>query len=197
MKNTLSNIIIFAAGAALGSVVTWKLVKTKYEQIANEEIQEIREHYAMKVDELTHAQSEEPVEKEEDTEKVTFHTQPKPELREYANKISNLGYSDITEEEVNDMGKPYVIMPEEYGELDDYETVSLVYYADGYLTYEQGIVIEDVDSVVGIDSLTHFGEYEDDSVFVRNDSVMTDYEILLDERNYEDINKNPHLAEEE
>ena len=197
MKTTLSNIIIFTAGAALGSVVTWKMVKTKYEQIANEEIQEIRELYARKVDELTHAQYEEPTEAV-DEDKTTFSTPVKPELREFADKIKDLGYSDITEEEVNNMGKPYVITPEEYGELDEYETVSLVYYADGYLTDEQNIVIEDVDNVVGIDSLTHFGEYEDDSVFVRNDSVETDYEILLDERNYEDVkNYSPHLAEEE
>ena len=197
MKTTLSNIIIFTAGAALGSVVTWKMVKTKYEQIANEEIQEIRELYARKVDELTHAQYEEPTEAV-DEDKTTFSTPVKPELREFADKIKDLGYSDITEEEVNNMGKPYVITPAEYGELDEYETVSLVYYADGYLTDEQNIVIEDVDNVVGIDSLTHFGEYEDDSVFVRNDSVETDYEILLDERNYEDVkNYSPHLAEEE
>lgn len=197
MKATLSNIIIFAAGAALGSVVTWKLVKTKYEQIANEEIQEVRELYARKVDELTHAQYKEQVEAV-DEDKTTFSTPVKPELREFADKIKDLGYSYITEEEVNNMGKPYVITPEEYGELDEYETVSLVYYADGYLTDEQNIVIEDVDNVVGIDSLTHFGEYEDDSVFVRNDSVETDYEILLDERNYEDVkNYSPHLAEEE
>lgn len=197
MRTTLSNIIIFAAGAAIGSLVTWKMVKTRYEQIANEEIQEVREYYAEKIDELTHAQSEKPVEKEEDVEKTTFHTQPKPELREYANKINDLGYSDITEEEVNKMGKPYVITPEEYGELDDYETLSLTLYADRVLTDEQDIVIEDVDGVVGIESLTHFGEYEDDSVFVRNDSIMTDYEILLDERNYADIYNKPHLAEEE
>lgn len=197
MKTTLSNIIIFTAGAALGSVVTWKMVKTKYEQIANEEIQEVRELYARKVDELTHTQYKEHTEAV-DEDKTTFSTPVKPELREFADKIKDLGYSDITEEEVNNMGKPYVITPEEYGELDEYETVSLVYYADGYLTDEQNIVIEDVDNVVGIDSLTHFGEYEDDSVFVRNDSVETDYEILLDERNYEDIkNYSPHLAEEE
>ena len=42
MKNQLSNIIIFAAGAAIGSAVTWKLLKTKYEQIAQEEIDSVK-----------------------------------------------------------------------------------------------------------------------------------------------------------
>ena len=40
------------------------------------------------------------------------------------------------------------------------------------------------DDVVGMESLTHFGEYEDDSVFVRNDRLKCDYEILMDERTY-------------
>ena len=58
--------------------------------------------------------------------------------------------------------------------------------------------VEDVDDVVGIESLDHFGEWEDDSVFVRNDKYKTYYEILLDERKYSDIiNENPHLAEDE
>ena len=43
------------------------------------------------------------------------------------------------------------------------------------------------DEIVGLDSLTHFGEYEDDSVFVRNDVMKCDYEILLDHRNYKDV----------
>ena len=191
MNNTLSNIVIFTAGAIIGSVVTWKLVKTKYEQIAQEEIDEVREYYAKKVDEFTHK------EESEDTAEVKPKI-TKEEYTEYANVINDLGYANITEEEVNKMGKPYVITPEEYGDLDDYDLVSLTYYADGYLTDEQDNLIEDVDNVVGVDSLTHFGEYEDDSVFVRNDSCTTDYEILLDERNYLDvINRNPHLAEDE
>lgn len=89
--------------------------------------------------------------------------------------------------------KPYVIAPEEFGEMDDYETVSLTYYSDGVLTDDFDNEIEDVEGMVGEDSLDHFGEYEDDSVFVRNDRYKTDYEILLDLRKYSDVKKsNPN-----
>ena len=47
-------------------------------------------------------------------------------------------------------------------------------------------VIEDIDRVVGKDSLTHFGEYEDDSVYVRNDRLKCEYEILLRVGKFED-----------
>ena len=58
-------------------------------------------------------------------------------------------------------------------------------------------VVEDVNNVVGTESLTHFGEYEDDSVFVRNDGLRCDYEILLDQRKFSDVQANkPHPMEE-
>ena len=45
-RDTLCKFFLFTAGAAIGSVVTWKLVKTKYEQIAQEEIDSVKEEYA-------------------------------------------------------------------------------------------------------------------------------------------------------
>ena len=49
MNNSiLSKAFIFAVGAAIGSAVTWKLVKTKYEKIADEEIESVKEVYLKK-----------------------------------------------------------------------------------------------------------------------------------------------------
>ena len=45
MNNTFKNVLIFAAGAFIGSAVTWKLVKTKYEKIAQEEIDSVKDFY--------------------------------------------------------------------------------------------------------------------------------------------------------
>lgn len=83
---------------------------------------------------------------------------------------------------------PYVISPEEFDELDGYTPVSLTYFADGVLADEHGIVIDDVEEIVG-DALNHFGEYEEDSVYVRNDAKRCDYEILRDEREYAEFRK--------
>ena len=80
--------------------------------------------------------------------------------------------------------KPYVIYPEEFGAISDHETISLTYYADGTLTDDDNVKIDDIEGTVGLDSLTHFHEYEDDSVFVRNERLKCDYEILFDMREY-------------
>ena len=60
------------------------------------------------------------------------------------------------------------------------------YFDDQIIADENLDIVDDIEETVGIDSLTHFGECEDDSVFVRNDERKCDYEILLDHRDYED-----------
>lgn len=192
MKDTLSKLFIFAAGAAVGSAVTWKFIKTKYEQIAQEEIDSVKEIFGKTKPEQT---TKEDVTTEERIQKET-------DFKEYAETLRDqnyTNYSDIQQkEEENNLDKPYVISPEEFGEMDDYDVVSLTLYADKILTDDRDIPIEDVENMVGYESLTHFGEYEDDSVFVRNDRLKTDYEILLDERTYSQVYRtNPHRAEGE
>ena len=86
--------------------------------------------------------------------------------------------------------KPYVISPDEFGEFEDYEKISLIYYNDGVLTDENNEIVDDINEIVGEDSLKHFGEYEEDSVFVRNDKLKCDYEILYDLRKYKNVSDN-------
>lgn len=203
-KSILSKIVIFAAGAAIGSAVTWKLVKTKYEQIARDEIQAVKE--ALLDREI---EEEEAKEFADLGEPITQGFEDvlkseKPPINELVTIIKEnqyFSYSNVSEskedEGIDKVGRPYVITPEEFGENEEYDTESLTYYADEVLTDDMDNPIEDVESVVGYDSLNHFGEYEDDSVFVRNDRNKTDYEILLDLRAYSDVIKNkPHLAED-
>ena len=81
----------------------------------------------------------------------------------------------------------YIIRPDEFGEYDDYDAISLTYYADHILTDEDDEIVEDIEDKIGFDALSHFGEYEEDSVFVRNDRIKCDYEILLDQRKYSEV----------
>ena len=126
----------------------------------------------------------------------------KPDLKEYAEQLKKNGYTRYSDLSADDGGvsdkqtKPYVIPPEQFGDNEEHEQISLTYYADGVLADENDEVIEDVEDAVGIDSLNHFGEYEDDSVFVRNDARKCDYEILLDQRTYSEVVEDmPHQME--
>lgn len=46
---------------------------------------------------------------------------------------------------------------------------------------------DDIEETIGSDALNHFGEYEDDSVFVRNETLDKEYEILMDTRRFSDV----------
>lgn len=178
MNNTIKNVLIFVAGGAIGSAVTWKLVKTKYENIAQEEIDSVKEVFANR-------QSVNSCEKTVDEPKkseVTYNP-----LRRITDA---LGYTE-KEKEGEPVDGPYVITPQQFGEIEEYEKVTYTYYADGILVDEDKDVVEDVDGTVGEESLNHFGQYEPDSVYVRNDELKIDYEILLDLANYTDIGR-PH-----
>lgn len=181
MNYTLNSCIAFAVGAAIGSLVAWKISKRRYEELMQKETEELREYYTGKLERLE-GDLDEYVNEWNETEE------------EYERKLNKLGYTDYSsigddtdDKEVDDIKKPYVIAPEEFGNNSDYECVSLTYYADGVLADEMDYIVEDVDDTVGKESLKHFGQYEDDSVFVRNERLECDYEILLDSRKYSDV----------
>lgn len=181
--NTKINLFMFVMGAIAGSVATWQYVKRKYERIAQEEIDSVKEKFF---------KSEAKVcTKENNIDKLIL--KEKPDLAECINKIKEYGYGEINTEEIElkedkmTVDKPYVISPDEFGEFDEYETISLTYYEDQILADDGDELIDDVEEVVGSESLKCFGEYEDDAVFVRNDRLKCDYEILLDHRKYSDV----------
>lgn len=191
--------VMFVLGAAIGSIVTWRYTRKKYEQIAQEEIDSVKEIFSRRES----AADVEITAPKPQTAKIG-KPEEKPDITEYAARLERDGYTNYSnvgaeqkkEEQETMEIKPYVISPEEFGEFEDYERISLSYYADQVLADEDDEKVDDVDNVVGLESLTHFGEFEDDSVFVRNDRLKCDYEILLDQRTYSDVMKQrPHQME--
>ncbi len=175
--NKFGSVAAFVIGAAAGSAVTWVYAKNKYEALIQEEIDSVKEHF----------QKMEQERKEEDNreEEANGYVKKDAGVVDYMKKIEEKKYGDaLGGKEAETVNKPYVISPDEFGEKDEYEQISLTYYSDGVLADEDDEIVEDADSVIGEDSLERFGEYEEDSVFVRNDRLKCDYEILKDQRNY-------------
>ena len=200
MNRKLSNVLLFAAGAAVGSLVTWRYFKSKYEVVEDE------------IEEKTEEEEAEDESEEKDPEVLESKSNygKKPPLKEYVKMVEDNGYvpkthmEEVEEEITNgelgdkDVYEPFIIRPDEYGELHAYETLSLNYYADGVLTDELDNPIEDVESLVPADFADHFGEYEDDVVHVRNDNLECDYEILRDLRKFTDVvGEYPYPTEDE
>lgn len=212
MNSTLKGVLIFVLGAAAGSLATWKLIEKKYKDIAQEEIDSVKDTFSkMKKNEYPDKLEDYPDFEEFDDSDDSYDSDDeepkseqkidrnnKPDIVEYAKILSEASYTNYADrqdkkekkgvEPVEDE-RPYVISPDEFGEKDGYENVTLTYYADGVLTDYFDNVISNIDEVVGFDSLDHFGEYEDDAVFVRNEKMETDYEILRDLRDFNESDK--------
>lgn len=167
-------IFAFSLGAAVSAVATWKILKAKYERMINDEMDAFIEEYTGRKRYEGPEDAGEAAKVEQDSD-----------ISKYEATIKENNYGDYGEATTETSKRPYVIPPEMYGNKDGYDIESLNYYeGDKVLTDDWDNQIEDVENMVGIDFAEHFGEYEDDSVFVRNDRLKTDYEILLDKRSY-------------
>lgn len=218
MNNKIFGAIIFAAGAVIGSLVTWKVIKTKYEDIAQEEIDSVKEEYtrlmvSMKKklnDSATYKDSDgnEDDESEEDTDVFDDST-----MKNYNEIIK--GYRSSNEEEDNQnekkgdekeedndgvsyMKAPYVISPDDFGSVPGYNMEPLDYFADGILADGWGVKL-DIADTIGEDAVNHFGDYDDDVVYVRNEQTELEYEVTRDPRTYAEAvrtNPNPYYGNE-
>lgn len=192
MNKTLINVAIFAVGALVGSAASMQYFKNKYETQYREEINEVK----------AVLRKEKKQQKEEFDKAIKEKDQ---EIKDIDNAVSKkvathiidyCGYSKKEKEdtetaevkEERKVNEPYVITPDEFGEIDDYETRSLLYWADEYITTNDygHELITDLEDRVGYDCLNHFGEYEEDTVWVRNDFLKEDYEITKIRENYID-----------
>ena len=192
MNKSIFGVIGFVLGAAAGSLVTWKLIESKYQQIADEEVASVKKAYSMEMAEKNRELKAEtfPVSINPNPPTPEFNTEKLKEIiDEYSanEKPDYTVYSQAKDEtpSAEPDGGPYIITPNEFGEFDDYEQIELTYYKDGVLAEGTDIVTEDL--LGDIDPGKHFGEYEMDRVFVRDDARQVDYEIIRDERTYMEV----------
>ena len=194
----MKNLLCFVAGATIGSFVTWKLIEKKYKDLADEEIESVIETFKNRKPRITKDEVKETVEKV-----INKWKEPKETVEDI---VTAEGYSIENEEEIDeddesnytvnvdngiDVVTPYVITPEQFGEYNEYGTKTLTYYADNVLTDEidNPITSDEMVTMIGPDALDHFGEYEDDSVYIRDETNEMDYEILKSEKMFSEIPK--------
>ena len=197
MKNYLIGFLSFVGGAALGSLITWKVlekrVDDKYKAIADAEIQSVKDVFT-----VPKKEEAEQTEKKDTKEDITS-----PALTKVAKEIARqyTNYSNVAEPERRgplpwEGYSPKVIEPDKYGEKEEYDQIDLTLYADGILADDRDDVVDN--SIVG-DALEHMGEYDDDVVHVQDDEKKRYFEITADPRSYEDATgrKPPEDSKEE
>lgn len=184
MNKGILSLVSFAAGGAAGYLAANRMLKERYEQKTQEDIASVKEAFHKELNRYreNHQGSDEGFSKAE-------------AIKDYRDKVLELEYAPPTEGTVKTNG-PKVISPEDFGSQENYDEINLTYYIDGTLTDDADRVMDDaeIEDTVGRESLRHFGDYEDDSVHVRNDRLKADYEILKDPRSYgEVLREKPYL----
>ena len=166
----IKEVIIFAAGFIAGGLVVNKLVEKKYEDISNQEIESVKAVYHKKLKEAEKPQEEAPdnndiPDEAAETEQTGKGTST---MRAYSDIIKSSNYSSPV---TNEPDLPYVITPEAYMEPNGYDKLACNYYNNDVLTDEN-------DEPMGShDMLDRMGEYETDTLYIRNDKTEADYEI--------------------
>ena len=191
MNDKLSSVIIFCSGVFIGGLLTWDFFKTKYKKIADEEIASVKETF-----EHREPRPDKNYKVEEALKGNDAYINVSPGVAErIVQIIDSNGYRNYSNTAIEtdkkggtadmELKQPYVITPEQYEDNVDYTKVSLTWYNDEVLEDDWGNVL-DPDDVIGSDALKTFGQYEKDSVFVRDDDEQIDYEVLLDTRSYKE-----------
>ena len=143
MNRTIRDVLLFGAGFAAGAYVMHTVFRTKYQEYADAQIDDVRDHYRKKEADLDAMIEEKAQQKSMEQLTGKYRTESDPE---------DIAPHDPIE----------IIQPDEFGDIDDYETRGLTYYADGKRVFDEETMPvndDDIPNIIGTEALNHFGEF--------------------------------------
>lgn len=197
----VEKLVIFGVGAVVGGAAAYIYTKKKYERICEDEIASMKAFY------------EEPHEPPKKEEKKKEAPSAKYQINAEINR-AKANYAQITKDYLESpdpeeqaarewlenpypsMGEeapkegideaPYVITGDQFvKEKRNFDKITLYYYeGNATLVDQTESTKEDIDELIGRESLNHFGEEDDDALYVRNERLNCDYEVLLVHESY-------------
>ena len=188
----MKKLLIFLAGAAAGSLITWYFTKEYYRKKTDEEVNDVVAHfrnaYTREVEEPRRVQQEAERQQRESwqKQKKAYYKmsqqyqppdEPVPEVGYYPEPHPHEDYNppyEVTEEQVLDMMRMN----------DEWEQVELTYYEADDVVVEDREQMENWTEYVGPVSSKCFNSQG--LYFVRNEKYKVDYEIHYEPGNFGD-----------
>lgn len=171
MNNGVKLFLSFAMGAGIGVLASRSYFKTKYEKIADGEIESMKNHFEKQKTKEAVREHEVYIKDRLVDEKIeSLKATSKSDIPEYGQAFKNSEFAKA----------PYIITPEEFCDDEiDFEKITLSYYAhDRILADDNNVMLDDVKEAVGTGWENSFGEFVEGAVYVRNEARSCDYEIL-------------------
>lgn len=205
---TIPAVISIVAGFGAGFAAGFFTIKKKCEARADKEVASVKDSFQKHLDELSKDGMLKDVpptrrgaskkKKEEKKDESNIRSVPLPndpateDYKDYSAPYRSAATGNKSKQSSKERQKklvPYVISPDEYMS-SEYTAKTLIYYADRVLADSgDDTRIDNPAMVVGRDALSSFGRYDDDSVYVRDDNLKIDYEIMRSEKEYADVVK--------
>lgn len=188
----MKKLLIFLAGGAVGSLITWYFTKEYYRKKTDEEVNDVVEHfrnaYKREVEEPRRIQQETERQQRESwqAQKEAYYKmseqyqpadEPVPEVGYYPEPHPHEDYNppyEVTEEQVLDLMRMN----------DEWEQVELTYYEADDVVVEDREQMENWAEYVGPISSKCFNSQG--LYFVRNEKYKVDYEIHYEPGNFGD-----------
>ena len=190
-------IMIFAAGAALGGLATWIVTKSHYEKVCQQEIERRWEKISGNSSRTAKVKvtiEEDPVAEEmhNRNEDLVRQTETYRDMtRDYTSYYGNP--NDIFEAEAVErehptesrFRPPYEIEAEEAGYGESLNTVTY-YMKDEVLADDITSEALSIADTIGVEGLKLRLESDEEAVYIRNEKIGLDYEVLIKDGSYEE-----------
>lgn len=169
----------FVCGAAIGAAVSYFVFKEKFKADAEEEISEMRDYVKEKLGERSDLkkQGEKLEEQGKKLEKVvrsydTFSKLPVDRESEVTIRRAEMEHPKEDKE-------IYRISHEEYVDvLPEFDKITLTYYSDDATLVDEVDEIVDIGTTIGTDNFKAFDANDLDEMYVRNEKMSCDYEVV-------------------
>ena len=163
----LTGVMSFFFGVAVGYIVADKRLRRQYEKKTREAVESVKQAYKPK--------------------EAPGHEEQLDTKQDPLSPSDISGEDERKEEPIMAHKEPYEISPQEFASRKGYDSRQLIACSDGIITFDDGEIVNDEEMLLGDDIHELLAGAEGESVYIRNDTECCDYEIVQDERVYEDI----------
>lgn len=197
MNKTVVAIVSLIFGGVIGGLVGYKVTKKKYEKLADREVESVskalKEFYEtpkqdLEKPEVKVEKIKKPVKLGPDNEYIDYtkpykSTNDKPKVKvEEIKKTANIQISD---------NKAYFISTDEWAESNA-ELQTIILYSDNILADDSNNLLKNYKNYLGDNNIIEIIRRKMinevvDCVYIRNERLGIDYEIMSDERRYRDV----------
>lgn len=200
----LKGILIFASGVVVGAIAASFYLRIDQDEREAEVAESIKKAYGWYD---SHEKKDDDSEEVISNEEAIMYRKISKESAYGYDKLfeSSSSILDINvdpaqkehpQEDINET--PYIISPETYEAYETalsydgeeisvpvYDKLCLIYYdKDGVLVGENTGEIMNPEETIGAEALRRFGEYAEDTVYVRNERLGADYEVVREHASY-------------